>query len=259
MEFVICFIAGTFTGSFIGLCAYRLPRGNPVVFDFSKCDFCARQIPWKNKIPLLSFLFLQGKSACCTKPIPWTYPIIELVTGFFFVFLYRLTGELEGFIVANIFLSLLLISVLTDLQHRIIPNKITYSGMILGLVIGVFSFQHTLLYPVLGLIFCGGFLYLGGAVGKILFRKDNAMGGGDIKLAAMIGAFLGLEQGFLALLLALSTGIIFGFVKLVLEPEFRTYRELPFGPFMALGAVASLIYGEDILIYYYARLGDVFL
>lgn len=248
---LIAFLLGLIMGSFVGLCAYRIPRRKSVVFGPSRCDNCGAPLGWLHKLPLVGYLIVRGRSRCCGKPISYRYPILEIVTGIFFVLIYRHSPGSAILFPTITFLVLVLLGMLIDLDHRIIPDKITLTGMVVGLLLaGIFS-QPGLEEALLGILICGGFLYLGGRLGEAIFSKANAMGGGDIKFAAMIGAFLGWQPGLVAVIIAAVVGTAFGLVQILTQGNSLASRELPFGPFLALGALTSLFCSNVLLSWYF--------
>jgi len=249
-EHLLVFVLGLIIGSFVGLSAYRIPRRKTIVLGFSYCDFCETPLSWWEKIPLLGYFILKGKSRCCNQKIPIVYPFLELSTALFFLLAYLLTPGLERFLFTIVFFSFLLAGSLIDLEHRLLPDRVTITGIIAALLFSFFSDSIRLENTVLGLLVCGGYLFAGNLIGKHLLRKPHALGGGDIKFAAMIGAFLGFEQGIIAILSACVVASLFGILKLIANESFRKHRELPFGPFLALGALIALLVGNLILSWY---------
>jgi len=245
---------GLVAGSFVALCAYRIPRALPVVLDVSRCDYCQSPLKWKYKLPLVSFLMLRGRSQCCGQPIPWRYPLVEAGAGILFLFLYYHSGENDSVITGMVFLALVLAGMLTDMERRLIPDKITITGMALGVLLAVLVADRDWWSAVLGLLICGGFLYLAGLLGSRLSGKSNAMGGGDVKFAAMIGAFLGWPLGLGAIILAATAGSGYGLIRARLRHHEQA-REICFGPFLALGAVVALFWGESLLTWYWSATG----
>ncbi len=253
-NFSLIFALGLLQGSFVGLCAYRLPRGLPVVFGFSQCDFCRAPLQWWQKIPLIGYLLLHGRSRCCHRKIPVHYPVLELGMGIIFLLLFRRAPGPGPFVAAILFVGFLSVGLLTDLSHKIIPDRVTLGGIGLGLAGAIGLHTPPATHALLGLLSCSGYLFIGGLLAKWLFRKPEAMGGGDIKFAAMIGTFLGLELGLLAVILAALLASLFGLFQLIQNPEFRKHRELKLGPFLALGAFLALIWGNPLIHWYMLRI-----
>lgn len=246
---LIAFFLGLTAGSFVCLCAYRIPRAESVVFGPSHCDHCGVPLRLLDKLPLLGYLTKQGRSRCCSHRISSRYPILESVTGIVFVLIYRQFAVGPVLLVMVTFSGWLLLGMLIDLDRRIIPDKITLTGIGMALLIAGFLPHLRLREALLGVVVCGGFLYLGGRLGESIFNTPQAMGGGDIKFAAMIGAFLGWQQGLTAVILAALAGTGFGLVRIMVR---RQSRELPFGPFLALGAVVNLLWGNEIIAWYFS-------
>ncbi|MFQ5637212.1 MAG: prepilin peptidase [bacterium] len=253
-DFIVFFLGLTF-GSFLGLCAHRIPRGVSVIFGQSKCDQCGAPLSWIHKLPLLGYVLLRGRSRCCSRHISPRYPILEVTLGILFVLFFHRTPAGLMLVSTIFFVGLLFLGTLFDLDHKIIPDKITLSGILVGLLFGGFFPQLRLQEAVLGILLCGGFLYFGGRLGEILFNQSDAMGGGDIKFAAMIGAFLGWQLGLTAIFLAAFAGSAFGLLRIVASGYSSTSREIPFGPFLAFGALLNLLWGDKMLTWYSFMIG----
>lgn len=244
------FLLGLLLGSFAGLCAYRLPRGENVIRGKSHCDYCQAPLNWCQKFPLLGYLILHGRSHCCRRRISWRYPVLEVSMGLGIWFLARQLPADGTLVTAILFCGFLTTGMLIDLDHKIIPDKVTLTGIAAGLLLAGIIPTGDLLDAILGVFICGGFLYLSGWLGEHLFKKKQAMGGGDIKFAAMMGAFLGWQLGLLAILLAAFAGAAFGVSKQALGRRESVSTELPFGPFLATAAVSALLWGHPIIKWY---------
>ncbi|RMI25804.1 MAG: prepilin peptidase [Calditrichaeota bacterium] len=251
----VVFLLGTIIGSFVGLCAYRIPRRETILWGGSRCDYCDEPLPWRYKFPLLGYLLLKGRSACCHRPIPLRYPLTELTTGVLFLVLFYDLGPDVQLPVAAVFVGLLLVGALIDLQSGIIPNRLTAAGVAVGVGLSAVLHQGWPVDALLGVVICGGFLYLGGVLGEVLFGAHDGMGGGDIKFAAMIGAFLGWQMGLLAVVLAALTGVVFGGARMAVQPEGVAHREIRFGPFLAGGALVGLLWGHAVWDWYLSLIG----
>ena len=201
------FIYGAMIGSFLNVCIYRMPRDISVMKPArSFCPSCEKQIPWYLNIPLFSFLMLGAKCKFCKAAIVWRYFFIELITACMYVYLWKMSGELWVlFGIRAVFMSMLLVIIATDFETKLIPDLITFPGMVLGLLFSLVPdalFHQNLWYyrlaqSALGLI-CGyGSLLVTALLGNFLFKKDS-MGGGDLKLMAMMGAFIGWKYVFFA-------------------------------------------------------------
>jgi leader peptidase (prepilin peptidase)/N-methyltransferase len=242
---------GAVIGSFLNVCIYRLPKRESLVRPGSRCPRCAAAVRWYDNIPILSYLWLLGKCRNCRAGISWRYPLVEsLNAAGYGLIAWRAGGmgrePIIAVVYAVLFSALIVVSFI-DLDHMIVPDRITLPGIGLGLVAG------TLLLPrwwdsLAGLLLGGGLLYFMAWISPYLFGKEG-MGGGDIKLVAMIGAFLGWES----VLLTIFLGAVFGSVVVVTLITARVIaREsyVPFGPFLSLAAVVAMLYGPDILGWY---------
>ncbi|MEG3070042.1 MAG: prepilin peptidase [Candidatus Syntrophopropionicum ammoniitolerans] len=195
VESVVFFVIGIITGSFLHLCAYRLPRRKSILFPSSHCPHCTTRIKAVDLVPLLSYIWLQGKCRFCGARISISHPLIELLTGLLFMIAYLRFGLSTMLIKALLLISLLMIIAMIDLKHYVIPNKLTALVLLLGLAFVLFTGEPTILSALTG--FGAAFLFL-------LFLalvSRGGMGGGDIKLAAVIGLCLGWPDGITAVLL----------------------------------------------------------
>jgi len=247
---ILFFFFGLLIGSFLNVCIYRIPRHKSIVHPNSFCPNCQTPIKPYDNIPVLSYIILRGKCRVCKKTISWKYPLIELITGIFFLLLYlkfNLGLELLKYI---IFISLLIILTFTDLSHRIIPNVISISGIILGLVLNLVLNTNTPDFKnvFLGVLIGAGILWVFRQAGLII-KKQEMMGWGDIKLAGMIGAFLGISHTLLALFLGVFLGVLIWTILIILK--LKTRKEyIPFGAFLALGSVITVFFGIQIINWY---------
>ncbi len=265
----IAFIFGLIVGSFMNVCIVRLPRGRSIISPPSHCPRCKDRIKFYDNIPLISFLVLRGKCRSCGEPISLRYPFVELLNGLFYVWIYRefwLSGE--TLLVMALCSSLIVITFI-DFDHQIIPDAITLPGMLVGLTLAPFfmsaladplPFQLGRLVPHAGPYLTG---FLNSFIGLVLgaapllaigwtwekLRHIEAMGGGDVKLMGMVGSFLGWKGALLTIMLGAVTGSVVGIALIALRRH-RMDRVIPFGPFLALGAVVTTFYGFDIISWY---------
>jgi leader peptidase (prepilin peptidase)/N-methyltransferase len=239
---------GAMIGSFLNVCIYRLPRHESVMLPASHCPHCRRRIrPWEN-IPILSFLLLRGRCAGCRQRISWRYPVVELMAGMLLVLLFHWYGWRWTFARHAMLLLLLIPITFIDLQHRLILNKITYPGMLIGLLLSLLESPQQFWQPVTGLVAGGGALLLIGWAGQKVFKQES-MGGGDVKLAAMIGAYLGAPRTLAVLFLAFVIAAVISLVGMALGKLHRR-STIPFGPFIALATVTFISFGDQIVSFY---------
>ena len=244
---IIIFVIGLVIGSFSNVCIYRIPRNESIIRPGSHCPQCSKPIPFYDNIPVISYILLKGKCHYCGQPIPLQYPIVELATGLFYLALYLFYGlQLNSFIYM-ILCTLLIIISFIDLKERIIPDVLSLHFIFIGFILSFFLKSLSPVDSLLGIIAGGGSLLIIAIAGSHLFKKE-AMGGGDIKLAAMIGAFLGWQLTLLSLFLGFFLGSIIGVIVLIINKGKSDI--VPFGPFIALGTMLSIFWGQAIIHWY---------
>ena len=239
---------GACVGSFLNVCIVRMPAGESILWPPSKCPHCASSIrPWDN-IPLVSYALLRGRCRRCGGGISWRYPAVELLTAVVFMLLFWRFGLSLVWAVACLFAAALIVISGIDLQHRIIPDRISLPGIVVAWAAALVTPWTTLPGALLGSLLGGGILYLF-AAGYALLTGRQGMGGGDIKLLAMIGGLLGWQGALLSLVLAAFAGSLAGTAIMVCKGRTMQYA-VPFGPFLALGALATMVAGDALIAYY---------
>lgn len=238
------FILGLLWGSFFNVCISRLPQEKSVIWGRSKCPKCEDLIPWFCNIPLLSYIALKGKCRTCKASISFEYPGVELISGLMFVGLFHHYGFSKELFSSLIFCSALLVISVIDIHHQIIPDEISLPGIILGFVFALWTGKITWIESLLGIILGGGsFLLVAWGYEKL--AKREGLGGGDIKLLGMIGAWLGVQSLLVVIVLSSLLGSIVGIGAMIFQKkDFKT--AIPFGPFLALGAIVYLFFGNEI-------------
>ena len=251
------FIFGAIVGSFLNVCILRIPADESIVNPPSHCPKCKASIPFYCNIPLLSYVFLGARCRACKEPISPRYFFVELLTGLVALLLYSRFGLSYTFIVSFVFAAGLIVISFIDLAVRIVPDVISLPGIIIGLVfsvIGYFAFADgfeivpTPLSSLIGILVGGGFLLATAWIYEKVTGVDG-MGGGDIKLLAMIGAFLGWPSIPVTLFIASVLGSVIG-VGLMMATGAGRRLALPFAPFLCSGALIYLFYGEDLIRFY---------
>ena len=240
-------LVGLLVGSFLNVCIYRLPLGRSVVFPPSACGSCQRPLRWFENVPVVSWLVLGGRCARCKAPISVQYPLVELVTGLLFVATAAVTPVGPLLAARLLFACALVVLFAIDLEHQILPNVITLPGIVVGLafaLVGPPGWRASLVGAVLG----GGVLYAI-AAGYYYVRQEDGLGMGDVKMLAMIGAFLGWQQMLLTLVLASFAGALVGMAIIALQRGSMKYA-LPFGTFLAVGAVVAMLVGQPMVDWY---------
>ncbi|UFS69637.1 prepilin peptidase [Geomonas sp. RF6] len=249
------FIFGAVVGSFLNVCIYRLPRHESVVFPPSHCPNCDYRIRWYDNVPVLSYLLLGGKCRSCKTPISVQYPVVELINGFLTLFLFLRFGPSFGFAVLFIFCSALVTITFIDLEHQIIPDVITLPGIVIGFIISFFIPQLGWLNSLLGILAGGGSLLIV-AYGYELLTKKEGMGGGDIKLLAMMGAFLGWKSILFIIFAASLIGSVVGIALMVAQKK-DSKLAIPFGPFLAGAAIIYIFFGRTIILWYLGTVSGI--
>ena len=250
-DYGVVFVLGTLLGSFANVCIYRLPQRLSIIFPGSHCPCCQEALrPWHN-IPLLSYVLLGGRCATCKTAISLRYPLVELGNGLLYVWLYHhYHFSVQGLVYALLTTALLVVSCI-DLVYTIIPNAITLPGIVIGIGTSLWLTPVGGGSAVLGVLIGGG-LFLLMAVLSVLILQREGMGGGDIKLIAMLGAFLGWHAVLVTIFLGAVLGACVGIVLMLLRRQGRK-EPVPFGPFLAIGAVLTMVWGNSLLAWYVAR------
>ena len=245
-------VVGAVIGSFLNVAIHRLPRDESVVFPSSRCPRCETPIAPYDNIPILSYLWLRGRCRHCRGVISPRYPIVEAANALLYLLIVTRFGVGPEALVWAFYCSALIVITGIDLDHKLIPDVITLPGMALGLAASLFmplTFRDSLIALLAG----GGFFYAVAVASDLILRKPG-MGGGDIKLTAMMGSFLGIEKLAFAVFAALLTGSLTAIVLMAMGRKTRK-DVIPFGPFLALGGVTALFWG-DAMIEWYLRMSS---
>jgi leader peptidase (prepilin peptidase) / N-methyltransferase len=256
---VFTFIFGAVIGSFLNVCISRIPKGDSIIRPPSHCPKCKTAIAFYCNIPLLSYLFLRGRCAACGERISFRYFAVELLMASLAVALFYQFGFGLAFILGFVFIAALIVISFIDLDVRIVPDVISLPGIVVGLLLSIIGHYllrdplgivPTPLGALLGVLLGGGFL-LAVAWAYERFTGVEGMGGGDIKLLAMIGAFLGWPAIPLTIFLSSLGGSVIGVGFMLAKGVDRRFA-LPFAPFLCLGAVVYLFFGRDIIDFYFS-------
>lgn len=263
--FILSFILGSIIGSFLNVCIYRLPREESIVYPGSHCTSCKKSISFYHNIPILSYIFLGGRCSHCNSKISFGYPLVEILSGLLFVATLWKFGMILDTLFYLLFISELIVITFVDLKHMIIPNVITYPGILVGILYNAlttnwqnslelvsnfsFGFQNffellnevPILDSLFGVILGGGILLLIAYTYEII-RKRQGMGMGDVKLLALIGAFLGWQGVFFVIFLSSILGSIVGLSIIITRKGDLKYA-LSFGPFLSIAAIIYIFTG----------------
>ena len=247
-------ILGLVVGSFLNVVIARLPAGGSLWRPGSSCPTCGAAIAWHDNIPVLSFVLLRGRCRACRAAISWHYPAVELATAGLFALAYGRFGLTAEFGLAAALLAALVAITVIDLQHQVIPDAITLPGVVVGFVANFVLGRIGWLDSVLGILVGGGIFWVV-LQGSLVVLGQEGMGGGDVKLGAMLGAFLGWQATLVAVFLAVVAG---GLVALALLSLGRARRKdpIPFGPFLAAAGTTALLWGDKLVAWYFAGLSS---
>lgn len=241
---MFAFLGGLLVGSFVTVVAHRVPRGESIVGPRSRCPACGAQIAAYDNVPVFSWLLLKGRARCCGASISPRYPLTELVLGLLFAATTLVLWDEPGEIALGlVFVTTLLAITLTDLERRIIPNKILVVAAVLGIAIAAATDPASLPERAIATVAAGGLLFLAA------LAYPRGMGLGDVKLAAVMGLFLGRNVAP-AILVALLAGSVVGLAMMVRHGVAARKQAIPFGPFLALGGVVGLLVGNQIVDWY---------
>lgn len=286
----IAAVLGAITGSFLNVCIYRIPEGRSVVFPGSTCGACGKPIPFYHNIPILSWIILRGRAACCGAPFSVRYPAIELLTMLLFLWSWLIYPPVVA-IIGMLFVSFLICATFIDLDHMIIPDRFSIGGMVIGVVLsGAFPALHgveglpiisniqSAVVSIVGALVGAGLVYWIAVLGEIVFRKP-AMGEGDVKFVGFIGAFCGWQGAVFAmfggalvgsavLLPCLLIGRLFGATKQDTESESSEVSDeedpvqfgaqVPFGPMLAIAGLIYFLGFHGFVDAYFAEFSEQF-
>jgi leader peptidase (prepilin peptidase)/N-methyltransferase len=248
MEYLLAFVFGAIIGSFLNVCIFRLPAGQSIVFPGSRCPACGTPVRRRDNIPILSYVLLRGRCRACQHAISLRYPAVEVLTGFMFVLLLVREGVVPMLAVSASFVAALIVISFIDVDHQIIPDVISLPGIVVGLLLSACGYGPALIDSAVGILLGGGVLYAV-AIGYHALTGREGMGGGDIKLLAMIGAFLGWQNVLVTLVLGSLSGALVGIGLILVRGDDRKVP-IPFGPFLAAAAVCALFFGAPLVRWY---------
>ncbi|WHH59664.1 A24 family peptidase [Petroclostridium sp. X23] len=240
---IFILIFGLVIGSFLNVCIYRIPLKQTIVTDPSHCVACGKRIKWYDLIPVISYIILGGKCRVCKQKISMKYPLVELFNGAVYLWIYSFYGLSVQFYAFGFLASCLIVISFIDFEHQIIPNGIIIFMMIFGIIFPYFNKSLGYSDAVIGFFAASIPLLI------IAILSRGGMGGGDIKLMAVAGLFLGWKLILLALILGCIVGSVIG-LALILLKKIQRRDKIPFGPFLATGIFIAMLYGNQILQWY---------
>jgi leader peptidase (prepilin peptidase)/N-methyltransferase len=265
LEAILALAAGLLIGSFLNVCVYRMPRDISVVKPRSFCPACEHPVAWYDNVPVLSYLVLRGRCRECRVPIPARYPLVETLTGLLFFGIALERGASMDTLKLCTFAALLVGLIFSDLEERILPDQLTLGGLALGVLfaalapfeVGILALflprewgqvWLSLIQSVLGAGVSSGLLWLVGVL-YLRIRKREGLGFGDVKMVAMIGAFLGLQGALLTVIVGSLIGSVVGLGYILITHKDASTYELPFGTFLGVAALACGLLSEHFLVW----------
>lgn len=239
---LFAFVFGAVVGSFLNVCIFRIPAKKSIVRPLSQCPNCHHPIRFYDNIPIISFIILRAKCRDCGEKISWRYPLIELITAILALLLFMKFGLTLNFLVFFIFTAVLITITFIDLDHQIIPDVLSLPGIPAFFLAAIFIVKVPWLEALIGLLIGGGVLFLIAFVYEFITKREG-MGGGDIKLLAMIGGFFGWKSLIFVLLFSSFAGALVGVTVMIIHKKDMKYA-VPFGPFLSAAAVAYIFLGD---------------
>ncbi|MGD2185500.1 MAG: prepilin peptidase [Desulfobacterales bacterium] len=241
-------IFGLCVGSFLNVCIYRLPESKSIVHPRSMCPKCGTLIRFYDNLPILSYLLLRGKCRHCHAPISFRYPVVELLSGLFAVGVFLKYGISLEAAIYYVFITTLLVITFIDIDHRIIPDVITLPGIPICFLAS-FALPHiTYIESIMGILIGGGSLFMVAWLYHLLTKKEG-MGGGDIKLLGMMGAIIGWKGVLFTIFVASAVGTVSGMLIMLMTRKTMKLA-VPFGPFLAIGGIAYIFFGPQLIAWY---------
>ena len=269
----ICiFIFGSIWGSFLNVCIYRIPLGRSILWPSSTCQ-CGKRIPFYFNLPVIAWFILKGKAACCGEKLTFRYPLVEALVGTLF-FCSWLTHDPKVALIGMVFIAILIAASFIDLDHMIIPDIFSIGGMLTGIIVSVIipelhgftqvgleAHWDSWIEAMLGVFIGTSMIYWIATIGEIILKKP-AMGEGDVKFLAAIGAFTGWQGAIFSLFGGAFIGTIIILPYLLIQqlknPKEPKLKELPFGPFLALGAIFYFLWFSHFVDAYFSEIVDIF-
>jgi len=246
---IVVFIFGLCIGSFLNVCIYRLPESKSIVQPRSMCPHCGALIRFYDNIPILSYIALKRKCRHCSASIALRYPVVELISGVFALGVYLKYGIGPETLIYFGFIASLLVITFIDIDHRIIPDVITLPGIPIFFAASFALRQISFVESILGILVGGGSLFLVAWLYHLLTKKEG-MGGGDIKLLAMIGAVIGWKGVLFTIFVASAVGTLAGML-IMLKTRKTMKLAVPFGPFLAIGGITYILFGPQLINWYF--------
>ncbi len=246
------FLFGLCIGSFLNVCIYRIPASKSISHPRSSCTSCNELIPFYDNIPVLSYILLRGKCRFCREPISLRYPIIEMLTGLFALITVLKYGASLEALIYFVFIAVLLVITFIDIDHQIIPNVISLPGIPIFFLASFGLPKINYLDSLIGILAGGGSLFLVAWTYHLITKKEG-MGFGDVKLLAMMGAVIGLRGVLFTIFVGSLVGTLAGALVMIKSRK-GMKQKIPFGPFLAIGGIAYIFFGPQLIRWYFQLL-----
>lgn len=246
--YTFIFLIGSCIGSFLNVCIYRIPAQKSIIHPGSACPFCQTPVRFYDNIPILSYLIIRGRCRHCHEPIAVRYPIIEFLGGLFALCIVLKFDLSFSALAYFLFVAALMVITFIDIDHQIIPNEITFPGIPIGFALSFFIPSLSPIESLLGILIGGGGLWTIATIYLLLARREG-MGFGDVKLLAMMGAFIGWKGVLVTIFAASAIGTVVGLLAM-LKSRKDMKMAIPFGPFLSIGAIIYLFFGNAIINWY---------
>lgn len=250
---IIVFIVGACVGSFLNVCIHRIPRGQSIVFPGSSCSSCGHAVPFFLNIPILSYFILKGRCKYCRAPFSVRYPLVETLSAVLAVAAFQSFGPTPQGLLWFTFISTLTLISFIDYDFQIIPDVISLPGTVIFAVGSIATGYHPWQAALTGILVGGGSLYIVAVTYHVL-RKEEGMGGGDIKLLAMIGAATGWQGVLFTLFAGSCAGTLAGTGAMIISRSVNPKLKIPFGPYLSIGALLYLFKGHELIQWYFGLL-----
>lgn len=251
LVYLLTFIFGSVFGSFLNVCIYRIPRDISIVFPSSFCPNCKKNIPFYFNIPIFGYLILKGKCKYCKSEISLRYPFVEALTGIFALLCYH-SWDLKIAIIHFFFLSTLIVITFIDFDSQLIPDIISLPAIVISFLLSIFIFDRSFIQTITATIIGGGIFWIIGKTYELIAKREG-LGGGDVKLMAFFGAYLGLKSIFFIIFVSSLIGTIYGLFLMALKGK-KTTHAIPYGPFLSFGAFLYLFFGDKIITWYLSKI-----
>lgn len=256
-EYILIFTIGLLIGSFLNVCIYRIPKEESVIFPRSYCRNCKGALHPRDLIPLFSFLLLKGRCRKCQEKISLRYFMVELFTGLIYIALFYRFGISTEFLIAIFLTSILTIVFFIDVDYSIIPNKLVIVASVGGIIVGIYNIfcnvefygDRNIFNPLLGVLVGSGFLLLVALTGFIIYKSDDALGMGDVKIFIPIGLMLGWRLTIVVLFISIILAGVVSLALIMLKIKSRK-ETMPFGPFISAASIFTMFFGWDVIMWY---------